>query len=310
MTTVPDSPPYGWTFLVARGRQQGYQPLLVPDFLAESNEYGVLEQATGGESGVAITPIHGLAAGDVVLAYRSERLGSGDVGWLSGPATDQFGRPLDLLYGFVLRGGGISEVDDADLATARAEAIATYRRFLAAESTFVRETSQPFAVRSIPELVLSTTPAHLADPGAAPPEPVAAAPSPSPIARRNLVLIAVAAIAVSAAVWALLLRGGGPVTKVDLVELESTTVDCTQPITVQARLTTEAATTVNYHWESKLTTDSKPATLEFTSAATQTVRTTIQLDADEGEKVTFTQTLVVDDPNSVETNRKYTVTCQ
>jgi hypothetical protein len=243
--------------------------------------------------------------------YRSERLGDGDVGWLSGPVTDQFGRPLELLYGFVLRGGAISEVDDADLDTARAEAIATYRRFLAAESAFVREISQPFVLRSIPELVLSTTPAHFVDPAAGAPEPVAVAASPSRIARRNLVLIVVGAIAVSAAVWALLLRGGGgPVTDVDVVELDSTTIDCTQPVTVQARITTDEAATVKYHWESKLTTDSKPVSLEFTSATTQTVQTTVQPDADSGDDVSFTQTLVVDDPNSVETSRKYTVTCR
>jgi hypothetical protein len=310
VTTVPDSPPYGWAFLIARGRQQGYQALLVPDFLAESNEYGVLDQATGGESAVGITPVHGLAAGDVVLVYRSERLGAGDLGWLSGPVTDQFGRPLELLYGFVLRGGGISEVDDADLATARDEAIATYRRFLAAESAFEREVSKPFVVRSIPELVLSSATAHLVDPGAGAPEPVAVAPSPSPIARRSLVLIVVLAIAVSAGVWALLLRGGGgPVTDVDLVELESKTVACAQSITVQARITTDAATTVTYHWESKLTGDTKPVSVEFASASTRTVETTVQPDASDDD-FTFTETLVVEAPNSVESSREYKLTCE
>lgn len=309
MTTVPDSPPYGWTFLVARGRQQGYQPLLVPNFLAESNEYGVLDQATGGESAVGITTVNGLAAGDVVLVYRSERLGDGDLGWLAGPATDQFGRPLELLYGFVLRGDGISTVDDADLATARAESIATYRRFLAAESAFERETSKPFVLRSIPELVPSSAPAHLVDPGAGAPEPAAVAASLSPVARRNLVLIVAVAIAVSAAVWALLLRGGGPVTDVDLVELESTEVDCTQPLTVQARITTDDAATVTYHWESKLTTDSDPISVEFASAATQIVETTVQPGAISGV-FTFTQSLVVEDPNSAESSREYKLTCR
>jgi hypothetical protein len=310
VTTVPDSPPYGWTFLVARGRQQGYQPLLVPDFLAESNEYGVLDQATGGESGVAITPVHGLVAGDVVLVSRSERLGAGDIGWLSGPATDQFGRPLELLYGFVLRGGSIGEVDDADLAAARAEAVATYRRFLAAESAFEREISRPFVLRSIPELVLSTTPAHLVDPGTETPEPVAVAARPSPIVSRNLVLVVVVAIAVSAAVWALLLRGrGGPVTEVDLVELESTAVDCTRPITVQARITTDDAATVTYHWESKLTTDSKPVTVEFASAATKVVETTVDPAATSGA-FSFKETLVVEHPNSTESSHEYKLSCR
>ncbi|MFB6723860.1 hypothetical protein ACFCV3_27010 [Kribbella sp. NPDC056345] len=308
---MPDSPPHGWAFLVARGRQLGYQALLVPDFLAESNEYGVLDRAAGGESAVEITPVHGLAAGDVVLVYRSERLGDGDLGWLSGPVTDQFGRPLELLYGFVLAGGGVSEVDDADLATARAEVIATYRRFLAAESAFEREISKPFVLRSVPEPALSTAPAHIVDPGAGAREPVVAAASPSPIARRLLVVVAVIAIALSVAVWSLLLRGrGGPVTDVELVELESTTVDCSQPVTVQARITTDAAATVTYHWESKPAGDSRPATGDFASAGTQTVQTDFQPDAEAGEEFTFTQKLVVDEPNSVDDSREYKLTCR
>jgi len=39
----------GWAFLVARGRRKGYRSVLVPDFLAESNEYGILGETVGGD---------------------------------------------------------------------------------------------------------------------------------------------------------------------------------------------------------------------------------------------------------------------
>lgn len=39
----------GWAFIVARGRRQGYRSVLVPDFLAESKEYGVLGETVGGD---------------------------------------------------------------------------------------------------------------------------------------------------------------------------------------------------------------------------------------------------------------------
>jgi len=322
VTAVSARPAYGWTFLVARGRHQGYQPLLVPDFLAESNEYGVLDQATGGDptAASAIARVHGLAAGDVVLAYRSQRLTDADLGDSPGdPLTDEFGRPLELLYGFVVRAAGIGELDDADFAIARAEAVGSYQRFLTDESGFELETSKPFVLRSVPaapEPVPSTVSA--APPDAVPARAPAAEPAPvaaarSPIARRNVVLIALLVVALSASAWFLLLRGrGGPVTDVEISKLTSSTVDCSLPITVQATVTTDAKATVTYHWQSTLSTDSGPVALEFEAAATKSVETTVQpqAGASSGDRFTFTQTLVVDEPNSTESSGEFTVTCR
>ncbi|WP_132148432.1 hypothetical protein [Kribbella antiqua] len=306
---------YGWTFLVARGRRRGYQSLLVPDFLAESNEYGVLDQATGGEPTTTITTIHGLAAGDVVLVYRTERL-TEDV--LPGePVTDEFGRPLELLYGFVVRGAGVGAVDEADFALARNEAIRTYQRFLADESGFERQTSKAFVLRSAgapPSRVPSQPPpADVAPPVVIPASaPVAPATEPaSPAVLRNVALVVVLVLALSATTWYLLLRGGGgPVTDVEIGKLEASTVDCSQPITLQAVITTDDKATVSYHWESTLTTDSEPISVEFAGAGTKTVRATVQPTASSGAPVAFTQTLVVDEPNSKESSRDYTLTCR
>ncbi len=310
MTSVSTKPPYGWTFLVARGRRRGYRSLLIPELLADSNEGGVLDQLAGGETGVEIAEVHGLTLGDVVLVSQTERLAANDLGARMGdPPTDQFGRPLEVLYGFVIRAGGISELDDTDLASARAEAMRTYRRFLADESGFQPEISKSFALRSTPGLTVSAAPPQLVDTGRSS-ESVAASSGLSSVSGRNLVLVVVLAIAASAAVWFLLLSGrGGPVTNVEIAELKSSAVDCTQPITVQGTITTDDSATITYHWESTLTTDSTPVSLEFASAATQTVETSIQPDAS-GTALTFTQTLVVDDPNSAESSHKYTLTCR
>jgi hypothetical protein len=307
---------YGWTFLVARGRRRGYQSLLVPDFLAQSNEYGVLDQAAGGET-TKITTIRGLAAGDVVLVYRTERLTDEALGSASGePLTDEFGRPLDLLYGFVVRAAGIGAVDDADFALARNEAIRTYQRFLTDESGFEVETSKAFVLRSAlapPSPVVSQpSPASVAPPTGVVPQPAVAAPVPaSPLVLRNVALVVVLALALSASAWFLLLRGGGgPVIDVEIGKLEASTVDCSQPITVQAVITTDDKATVSYHWESTLTTDSEPISVEFAAAGTKTVQDTVQPTASAGAPLAFTQTLVVDEPNSKESSRDYTLTCR
>ncbi|MEV5965048.1 hypothetical protein AB0L70_24990 [Kribbella sp. NPDC051952] len=299
---------YGWSFLVARGRQQGYQTLLAPDFLAESNEYGVLGELTGGDLEPAIARLHGLSAGDVVLAYRTQRLVDGDLAG-GGPVTDEFGRPLELLYGFVVRAESLSHVDEGDFDQARAEAIATYERFLADESAFGLATSQAFTPRSIPAAAepLQPTPAASAIPAAfAAPQPVQAVRRPP---RRSVAVIGLLVIALSAAVWLMLLRGRGPVTDVELAELRADTVDCSAPITIQATITTDAKASVKYHWESTLAKDSETRTLEFPKAAAQTVETTVQPKSTVGA-LEFSQTLVVEEPNSTDEERRYTLTCK
>jgi hypothetical protein len=321
----------GWAFLVARGRRKGYQSLLVPDFLAESNEYGVLGQTASGDfpavGAPRISRVSGLVAGDVTLAYQTQRLTYADLDSpdsLGGrrpdePLTDEFGRPLDLLYGFVCRAAGISEVDDADFLAARAEALRTYQRFLADESGFELEKSRPFVLRSVP----APSPP---EPSPAPVPLGDATPSPLPRtepasmgvaahlpqtrrrSRWNAVLVALLALAISTAVWTLVLRGNdGPVTKVTVDEPQSDTVDCTSPVLFRATVETNAKATVTYHWESNVGGNSAQAELVFAKPAEQSIEKTLQLTGSSGDEIKVT--LVIDSPNNKQAARNH-LTCK
>jgi hypothetical protein len=133
----------GWAFLVARGRQHGYRCVLAPDFLVDSNEYGLLTSSVRGDASSA--SLTAPVAGPLALAYRTHRLAAAD--GVGAPVTDMHGRPLDLSYGFVSRAGGLGSVSDADMRAALGLALAAYRRFLADESGFRVSASQAFTLR-------------------------------------------------------------------------------------------------------------------------------------------------------------------
>ncbi|MGW6279864.1 hypothetical protein [Kribbella sp. NPDC055071] len=309
---------YGWSFLVARGRHTGYQTLLAPDFLAESNEYGVLGEATGADAETAITRLHGLAAGDVVLAYRTQRLTDADLGAAAGgPLTDEFGRPLELMYGFAVRAAAIGVVDDADFDQARAEAISTYQQFLADESGFRLETARAFALRSTPAAAepapapAPIRPAPVMVPAAsfAAPAPVAALPVSPRSPRRYVVLAGVLGVAIVFSAW-LLLRGGGQVTQVKITDLAAV-VDCSQLITVQGTITTDDDASVTYHWESTLPTNSSPTDTDFPDAGSYPVEGTVDPTGKEsGATFKVTQKLVVEEPNFLVADQVFTLTCK
>ncbi len=145
----------GWAFLVARGHQAGYHLLLAPDFITANREYGLLLDEIQGEipaqAPARVTDIVGPASGPLCLVHRTIRATQADVGATGNPAApllDRAGRPLVLAYGFVCRGAHVIVPDDQDLRIAREAAVATYRRFHAAEEEFAPETSTPYAVRS------------------------------------------------------------------------------------------------------------------------------------------------------------------
>jgi hypothetical protein len=141
----------GWAFLVARGRQRGYRSILVPDFLLDTAEYGLLTENVRGDVDPAGPPrveqVTAPATGRLALAYRSRRLLESDLD-AGQPVTDMHGRPLDLLYGFVSR-GRVPAPSEADLAVALGEALAAYRCFLAGEAGFAVRASHAFALRSV-----------------------------------------------------------------------------------------------------------------------------------------------------------------
>jgi hypothetical protein len=178
----------GWAFLVARGRRQGHRARLVPAVLAELGLAGLVE-----ENRSADTP-----AGRVTLVSRTHRIRPEDVD--STHVLDEHGRPLDISYGFVHLEDTLPAIDEADVATALAQALDVYRRFLADESGFATELSTPFPLRSTP-----------AQP---PPTPAAARPSRFPaLTRPSRTTVGLGAAALLAAILAVPLLGvprGGP----------------------------------------------------------------------------------------------------
>jgi hypothetical protein len=170
----------GWAFLVARGHRTGYQLLLVPDFIVATGEAALLMDEIQGEVPTQGPPIVadivGPISGPLCVVYRTIRATRGDIGAadrLEEPLLDRAGRPLVLAYGFVWRGSRMVAPHEEDLRVARDAAVATYRRFHAAEETFLPETSRPYVVRS------TVAPVEVAVSGsAAPPASDVAAPWP------------------------------------------------------------------------------------------------------------------------------------
>jgi hypothetical protein len=219
---------YGWPFLVARGRERGYRTILATGFLTERRLHGLLSDAANGQ-GPREVEVERPGVGRLTLVCRTEQMTEAELdgGRGEGLATDEHGRPLEILYGIVCRGRLGGHVDDADLGAARAEALASYRRFLAEENGFGVDTSDAFALRGV---------TAVAD--AAPPKP---APRAS---RRGLAVTAVVA-ALAVLPLGLLLAGGGGAQVVDV------RVACILPTSdvLQGAVETDGATDVVYHWE-------------------------------------------------------------
>jgi hypothetical protein len=144
-----------WSFLVARGRHQGYQSILVPDFLARAGARSVLPDAvrTGEPGGqVPITARIATPNGPMVITYRTHRLTYADLVKASDETvedrnvehspeeivTDDNGRPLDLLYGYVSRAKYAGRNQENDLRIAYAQALDAYRSFFADETVPVQ----------------------------------------------------------------------------------------------------------------------------------------------------------------------------
>lgn len=160
----------GWPFLVARGRETGYQLLLAPDFVLAGRAAGLLLAEVSGEVPAQGPPQVSLLAGPsgpLAVVQRTVRASRGDVGAEDRPdepLLDRAGRPILLGFGFVTPGVRVSVVDDADLWPAQEAALATYRRFHADEHDFVPETSSAYPLRS----TLAPAPAPVAAPPPAP----------------------------------------------------------------------------------------------------------------------------------------------
>jgi hypothetical protein len=321
---VPRDPAYGWAFLVARGRRRGYQSLLMPDFLVQSNEYGVLGQTASGDfpsdGAPKVARVNGPAAGEVTFAYVTERLTPADLEGspVAGPVTDEFGRPLELLYGFACRGAVVLDIDAADLGTARAEALRTYQRFLADESGFAVVSSQAFALRSQTapaqqqQPILEPSPAHdtpapyLLTPAG---QPVQVHQRPVPRKSRFAPLLAGAGIVVvSLIAWLVLIDDDAKITKIGFVEPSAGEVNCAAPVTVRATVSADGPTTIKYHWE---TNGESSSVIERPIDEGDTIlEAKLDLRARSGRRVDLTQTLVIDEPTAASATHDYHLICK
>jgi hypothetical protein len=223
----------GWAFLVARGRYRGYRSILVPDFLATSNEYGLVTESVRGDVDPAGAPrvqrVTAPATGPLTLVYRTRRMTHADLGDghpTDAPLTDQHGRPLDLLYGFVSRGAVVHEVDEADLRSAQEEALHAYRRFLADENGSGVQASSAFPLRS--STGRATQPARPAPRTTG----TQAAPRPRPLLWAALIGIpATAVVVIAALLW---LRPGIDVPATARCHLDAASRSCTVQVTVRS----------------------------------------------------------------------------
>jgi len=182
----------GWAFLVARGRRTVYRTALAPGSLVEADLQHLLAQATGATAGRARLVEAGDArTGQFSIGYRSEQLADGALeaegseGSEGAHAlTDEHGRPLEIIYGFVSWDELEEQLESEDLQTARKQALQTYARFLADETAHELEISEPFALRTAgrerPTLT-STSQSHVG----ATPDPPADVKRRSAVARRR-----------------------------------------------------------------------------------------------------------------------------
>lgn len=242
-----------WSFLVARGRHRGYRTLLAPGFLTERRLHGLLSDSANGEkmdaSHAREVEVDGPEVGALTLVYRTEQVTEAEIGdgGEDDLATDEHGRPLEILYGIVCRGRLRGRVADDDLGSARREALESYRRFLAEEDGFGVDDSNARALRGVTRA----------------PEAPLPPPAPAPARRDGLVSrgshrhIAAAAVVVALAALAVAVfpRGGAAhVVDVQASMLPSSGVaECNRPTTflLEGAIETDGEADVVYHWETQ-----------------------------------------------------------
>lgn len=290
------------------------------------------------------------SAGIVTLVSRTHRLTSRDVqegaaaesGHADGLVTDEYGRPLDLSYGFVCRARGIQEVHEDDFIVALKQSLQAYCRFLADEDRPV-EQSRPFQMRTLTSYVTASTvpspPTSVERPQRIPPEgpPPARPPlddvyvAERPPPRRMIVkAVAVLGIAAAIALVAVFGFGGeGPVAAVT-AEAEPTNVevDCSQPvpitvlvpiivpIIVHAHITTNDGATVSWTAGIEGKQLAKQADLTFDRAGTSNIDLLV-LDVSSvrdlksrGGVIKRSYKVIIDEPNKKEDNAEYTLRCK
>jgi branched-chain amino acid transport system substrate-binding protein len=146
----------GWPFLVARGRRASYRTVLAPGFLVDENAHHALADATGVSElrpdGTRLVEWHHARVGPFSIGYTSEHLTQADIDPAAAdaaePATDEHGRPLEIVYGIVSQDLLTRPLSAEDLIKARATALSSYRDFLADEGAHGVATSSAFALQT------------------------------------------------------------------------------------------------------------------------------------------------------------------
>lgn len=178
---------------------------MAPGFLVDRGVHGLLAEEIGRSAiephDLRVDQLDDPDAGPLTVAWTTERLTGRD---LPHPATrgddpvlDEHGRPLEMVYGIVLRGSVDGRPDEDDLRIAREQSIASYQDFLSDEHRFSVDRSAPFALRGtfveVPATKTRSSSDHARLPAAGP-----TATLPSAPARRltpsRLVLLVVAAL--------------------------------------------------------------------------------------------------------------------
>jgi hypothetical protein len=298
--------------------------LLVPDLLADGDQSGLLADALSGGSARAglprVEPITAPGIGAVCCAYRTERWGEAGLDGSSGEAIlDEHGRPLEIQYGILCATGSVLDVDPTDLEDSRAQALATYRRFLADEGGFVPERSRSFALRSMltPGANSTAAPGAAQLPEEAGPELRDTAPRESlPLPTGKGVAIAVLAVLVVAAaatLWALLLRSShGRVVEVQVNAPQVAAAECGRSAAIRfdAVLRTDGKARVAFHWEDRRDAwTSRGNAVSFLRGGLRKIHVSRQVDVRAGEPLSGSMSLVVDQPNRASASRQYTLTC-
>lgn len=145
--------PYGWPFLVSRGRNVGYRTILAPGFLVDSGEASLLATAVRRVEdgpGVQIDEVSLPRSGSIEVVYRAERAMTDASGQDTlEPIRDSHSRPIRLFYGFVTC-GPIGAASPADLSHCREVALEAFDEFLEDEASSVQPATAPFPLESVP----------------------------------------------------------------------------------------------------------------------------------------------------------------
>jgi hypothetical protein len=142
-----------WPFLVAAGRRRDYSILLAPDFLVADLDYGVLEEIArpSDDSRPTVVAVRTRTGRRLTVVHATHLLTAADLepdGAYAASPSDEYGRPLRLIYGFVSH-DRVVEPSAADLRTAFDAALVVYRRFLDDEDVIAVAPGHAYLMRSL-----------------------------------------------------------------------------------------------------------------------------------------------------------------